>query len=104
MQRRLSSNTGKPTGSLVGHRGEVRAIAFGRAGDRSVIVTGGADRTVRLWDPATRRPDARCGPAGLVDIAYIDVGARVNALACPGGADRVVIGTDAGVVAMTLHG
>jgi WD40 repeat protein len=99
----VDCTTGQPAGSLVGHRGEVRALAFGRAGDRPVIVTGGADGTVRLWDPATKRANAD-GTVRPVDILSIDVGDRVNALACPGGEGRLVVGTDAGVVAITLDG
>lgn len=99
----VDCTTGKPADSLDAHRGDVRAVAFGRAGDRSVIVTGGADRTVRLWDPAQTWADA-WGRVRTAEVGYIDVGARVNALACPGGTDRVVIGTDSGVVAITLHG
>jgi WD40 repeat protein len=33
---------------LDGHKGEVRAVAFTRDGR---VVSGGADRTVRVWDP-----------------------------------------------------
>jgi hypothetical protein len=94
--------TGQPAGSLVGHRGDVRAVAFGRAGDRSVIVTGGADRTVRLWDLAVQRATAMGGTPQPVDVRRINVGARINALACPGGGNRLVVGTDSGVAAITL--
>ena len=32
------------------------AVAVGRAGDRDVIVSGGDDGTVRVWDAATGQP------------------------------------------------
>jgi len=39
----------RPEGVLRGHRGPVNALAFTPDGR---IVTAGADRTVRIWDPA----------------------------------------------------
>ena len=42
--------------TMTGHTGEVRAVAVGRAGDRDVIVSGGGDGTVRVWDAATGQP------------------------------------------------
>ncbi|MEV4381763.1 serine/threonine-protein kinase [Streptosporangium sp. NPDC049644] len=43
-------------GPLRGHRDDLQAVAVARVGDRSVIVSAAYDRTVRLWDLATRRP------------------------------------------------
>ena len=40
---------------LGGHRGAVRALALDRGG--TMLATGGADQTVRLWDLATGRQD-----------------------------------------------
>jgi WD40 repeat protein len=37
---------------LAGHTEYVRGVAFGRFAGHDVIVTAGADRTVRVWDPA----------------------------------------------------
>ncbi|MFJ2033832.1 protein kinase [Streptosporangium sp. NPDC087985] len=43
-------------GPLRGHRDDLQAVAIARVGGRSVIVSGANDRTVRLWDLATRKP------------------------------------------------
>ncbi|WP_436757595.1 WD40 repeat domain-containing serine/threonine protein kinase [Streptosporangium sp. V21-05] len=43
-------------GPLRGHRDDLQTVAIARVGGRSVIVSGANDRTVRLWDLATRRP------------------------------------------------
>lgn len=53
---------GQPAWALRGHTGPVRRVAF--AGE--TVVTGGADGTVRLWDPGTSielRPGEDAGPA-----------------------------------------
>ena len=34
----------------------MHAVAVGRAGDRDVIVSGGDDGTVRVWDAVTGQP------------------------------------------------
>ncbi|BEL05705.1 hypothetical protein Q0Z83_038960 [Actinoplanes sichuanensis] len=36
---------------LVGHAGPVLSVAFGQVTGRAILATGGADHTVRLWDP-----------------------------------------------------
>ncbi len=43
-------------GPLRGHRDDLQTVAIARVGGRPVIVSGANDRTVRLWDLATRRP------------------------------------------------
>ncbi len=46
--------TGDPIGNpLTGHNDPVLAVALGRLGDRDVIISGGNDGTVRVWNPAT---------------------------------------------------
>ncbi|GGQ44542.1 nSTAND1 domain-containing NTPase [Couchioplanes azureus] len=40
--------------ALVGHTDDVGAVAF--SPDGTLLATGGHDRTVRLWDPATDQP------------------------------------------------
>ena len=53
MGRRHRPPHGEP---LTGHTRMVAAVAFGRIGDRDVIVSGSLDDTVRVWDAATGQP------------------------------------------------
>jgi WD40 repeat protein len=39
---------------ITGHSGSVFAVAVGPVGKRAVIVSGGADATVRVWDAQPR--------------------------------------------------
>ena len=43
-------------GPLTGHHGEVNAVAVGERNGRPVIVSGGIDRTVRVWDLESGEP------------------------------------------------
>ena len=47
---------GQQLQKLTSHNGPVTSVAIGRAGDRDIIVTGSADRTVRIWDAVTGAP------------------------------------------------
>jgi WD40 repeat protein/Zn-dependent protease with chaperone function len=47
------TSTGKVVGTLTGHEEDVRAMAFTH--DGKTLATGGKDRTIRLWDVATRQ-------------------------------------------------
>ncbi len=42
-----------PHRTLVGHAGRVRSVAVSRLGGRTVIVSGGDDATMRVWDATT---------------------------------------------------
>ncbi len=55
---RWAHTIGTPHQELIGHSGPVHALAFGRAAERDVIISGGDDRGVRLWEPDTgQSPD-----------------------------------------------
>ncbi|MGW0771851.1 hypothetical protein [Streptomyces sp. NPDC002676] len=75
---------------LLGHRGPLKALTFGAAPHGPLLLaTGGADGTVRLWDPASRpfhRGDPRpmkeavlgCSADGPIRLASRDDYARVR--------------------------
>jgi RNA polymerase sigma factor (sigma-70 family) len=54
---------------LTGHKGAVRAIVFSR--DGKMVATTGADKTVRVWDPATGQQNLKLEqPVEAVGIAF----------------------------------
>ncbi len=64
---------------LEGHTGSVQALAALPVGDQTLLVSGGLDGTVRLWDPATGEERGRLeGHTGSVRaLAAVPVGDRV---------------------------
>ncbi|WP_329577000.1 trypsin-like peptidase domain-containing protein [Kitasatospora sp. NBC_01250] len=46
---------GEPIGALHGHLSAVKSVCTVRVNGRAMVVSGGADRTVRIWHPDVRR-------------------------------------------------
>jgi WD40 repeat protein len=82
------TSLGKP---LTGHSDRVNAVAAVPLPDgRVLLATGGADCTVRLWDPATRAA-----------IDQLAVGDEVTGIAADQG--RLFISTSKGLIAIQIH-
>jgi WD40 repeat protein len=78
---------GRPVGPiLLGHGGAVSSVGLGRSGDRDVVVTGGWDGTVRLWDALSG--------AVVAELSGHDGSVRAIALGRAGNRDVVVSGGD----------
>ncbi|MGZ4765923.1 MAG: WD40 repeat domain-containing protein [Ilumatobacteraceae bacterium] len=63
---------------MIGHNGAVNALDFNTAG--TVLASGGADKTIRLWDPATGQPVG--GPltghtSAITDVEFRDFGTQL---------------------------
>jgi WD40 repeat protein len=84
--------SGRVLGVLTGHQGTVTALAVGTLDGRPVLLSGGADNTVRLWDAGTRRQIGDPTPAGPRD------GAEAAALAADGDRLLVITGEEDGTV------
>lgn len=83
-----NASLGKHLGSIQGHQGEVRCLAF--SGDGRLLASGGDDRVIQLWDP-----HALCrvyGP-GQTPVARsgVDVSADGKRVAGAVGGDRVTV-------------
>ena len=79
-------STGQPLRWLYGHTGPVRSVALSAGGKR--VLTGGEDKTVRLWDTRTgaevRRFTGHTGPVN--GVAFSPDGRQ----AVSGGEDKAV--------------
>lgn len=75
----LSVRTQEYQGRLIGHTGRVWTTAI--TPDGTMVATGGADHTVRLWDVATHRELARfdTGPGEMGKVAFSPDGTTLAA-------------------------
>jgi WD40 repeat protein len=78
------SATGTPAGDpFTGHTRPVNAVALGQVEGRAVVVSGGNDHTVRVWDAATGTPISEHPPQDQRSLALpstIDLSAAVYGL------------------------
>jgi WD40 repeat protein len=84
-------DSGEPAlGPLAGHHDPVRVVAVGVRQGRPVIVSGGADQTVRVWDlEAERHATLR------IELGY-------EALSVASTPDRLVVATTAELLQVDL--
>jgi hypothetical protein len=92
---------------LSGHEGEVHSVAVGRVGGREMVVSGGRDGTVRVWEPGSEAaPVLLSGHQGSVlSVAVGRVGRREVVVS--GGVDGTVRvwepGSEAAPVLLSGH-
>ncbi len=98
----MSSFPATPIAKLTGHNGIVHAVAYS-SGSQTYILTGAADRTIRLYNPQKAPPSSQAPstssayPAGLVnkytahgyEVLSIDVNAANDQFVSTGG-DKTV--------------
>jgi WD40 repeat protein len=68
------------------HVGRVNALSFGNFLGQKVLVSGGADGTLRLWT------------LGLAELLRLDLGEPIGAIA-PAGVERLAVGGEGGLAA-----
>jgi len=84
------SHTGTEQHALQGHTSRVTAVCPVRVGERTLLASAGQDGTARIWNPVT----------GSLELT---IPVHHEATACVAAADRLIIGTMAGTVAVTLN-
>jgi len=88
---------------LTGHTDQVRAVTAATSNDGCVIlVSGGQDGTIRLWDPATGVPHAVI-PLGIAVHALLQQRPDAASLERTGGGATITVGLRTGVLALDLH-
>jgi WD40 repeat protein len=76
---------------LVGHRHTVSAVAFGEVDGQPVVVSGGRDETVRLWDARTGQPRGEPLRGHQGEVRALSFGeVDGQPVVASGGQDRIV--------------
>jgi WD domain, G-beta repeat len=82
---------------LAGHTSSVLSVTLGEVGGRTVVVSGGADGTVRIWDAATGTAIGEPLTGHIEQILSVAVGqSEERAIIVSGGVDATVRVWDAG--------
>jgi WD40 repeat protein len=79
-------------------------VALGQVEGRAVVVSGGGDRTVRVWDAATGAPISEHPPQDQRSLALpstIDLSAAVYGLVTAP-TSRLIAATELGIVSIRL--